>query len=107
MNVIIKHVGKSPQTCWFEYGTFLNELGHLGLHDEYEFDPDYHLTVLYNGDFLTSRKQNFAVHADGCLFCGTIYIVSKRKDGIYASLSKAAQEVAYNWLRQRCSWIRG
>lgn len=107
MEVIFKPPGKAPQTKNFSRREYmLSELTVYGLSDEYEIDSNYHLVLLYNGNIPMNERQNITVHADGSLFCGMIYIVSKRKDGDYGHLSKVEREVAFEWLRQRCSWIK-
>jgi hypothetical protein len=106
MKVLYKAPKKSPRTKNFSRRDYFNhELTMYGLCDEYEIESGHHLVMLYNGDIPMNERQNFTVHADSSLFCGTIFVVEKREDGSYEGLSDTAREVAYDWIRNKCSWI--
>ena len=107
MRVIVKKVGETPKLCDIANYDFFKQLYYMRLTDEYEIDPDCRLIALYNGSLPTSKNHNFTVHSDGSLFCGTVYIVTKLEDGSFGGLPPTAQEIAYNWLRNHCSWGKG
>ena len=106
MRAMIKRVGESPKLYYIKRGDFHSQREYMRLFDEYAIDPDRCLIALYNGDLPTSKDRNFKVHSDGSLICGTVYIVRKTPDGAFHGLPPVEQEIAYNWLGNRCSWTR-